>query len=162
MRKNIASFLASMMITFGLVGCGGGGGSPSEGVSDSTQVEIQDVTMTFFRSFSSGTYIFNSQEELANAWAAAPFKVYPIGLILEEPPFPVYDFSKYTVVGISHGIGAWCYKPYITAAFSNCNNLVVHYSVPSSTTTACMRSGPLVAFVLVPQIQGTVEFVQDE
>ena len=147
---------ALVLLAFLLSACGG-----SDGGSLSTEVEIQDVTLTFFRSFSSGSYVFRSQTELGNAWAAAPFEVYPIGIVAEEPSIPAYDYSKYTVVGLSRGIGYWCFKPTITSAFSDGTNLVVHYSVPITSTLACMRNGPLISFVLVPRVQGTVEFVQD-
>jgi hypothetical protein len=139
-----------------MTACGGSDGGPHF-----VEVEIQDVSMTFFRSFSAGSYVLRSQTELENAWAAAPFEVYPIGIVTEEPPMPAYDFSKYTIVGLSHGIGHWCFRPTITSAFSDGTNLVVHYSVPTTSTLTCMRDGPLISFVLVPRVEGTVEFVQD-
>jgi hypothetical protein len=147
---------ALVLFAFLLSACGGSDGGPHL-----TDVEIQDVTLTFFRSFSSGSYVFRSQTELENAWATSPFQVYPIGIVMEEPPIPAYDYSKYTVVGLSRGIGYWCFKPTITSAFSNGTNLVIHYSVPTTSTLACLRNGPLISFVLVPRIQGSVEFVQD-
>jgi hypothetical protein len=136
------------------------GGSDLSG-PDWTAVEMQDVTLTFFRSFPVGSYVFRSQTELVNAWATAPFAAYPVGIVTEEPPIPTYDYTKYTVVGVSLGIGKWCFKPNITAAFSNGMDLVVHYSVSTTSTLACLRNGPLISFSLVPRVQGTVEFVQD-
>ena len=124
-------------------------------------VEVQDVTLTFFRSFARGTYVFRSQPELASAWAAAPFEFYPIGIVTVEPAMPTYNFSKYTVVGLSHGIGKWCFAPRITRALSDGNNLVVHYFVPTAGTLACMFNAPLIAFAVVPHVTGTVGFVQD-
>ncbi len=149
---------ALVLLAFLLSACGG-----SDGGSHSIEVEMQDVTLTFFRSFSAGSYVFRSQTELENAWATAPFEgVYPIGIVTEEPPMPEYDYSKYTVIGLSRGIGYWCFKPTITSAFSDGTNLVVHYSVPTISTLECMRDGPLISFVLVPRVQGTVDFVQDD
>lgn len=150
--RYIATLLAPL-----LVACGGGdGGGPA-----SQNVEVQDVTLTFFRSFAPGTYVFRSQPELASAWAAAPFEFYPIGIVTAEPAMPTYDFSRYTVVGLSRGIGKWCFAPRITGALSDGNNLVVHYFVPTTGTLACMFNGPLIAFALVPHVKGTVGFVQD-
>ncbi len=125
------------------------------------RVEFEDVTMTFFRSFAPETYVFRSQVELERAWVAAPFQVYPIGIILEEPPMPTYDFSEKTVVGLSLGIGKWCFKPRFTEMFSTGNDLFVHYVVPTTGTLACMKDGPLIAFALVPIVRGNVEFLQD-
>ena len=73
---------------------------------------------------------------------------------------PTYDFSKYSVVGLSNGIGRWCFAPRITGATSDGINLVVHYFVPTTGTLACMSNGPLIAFALVPQVKGNVQFVQ--
>ena len=143
---------ASVLLSFCLVACGG---------LDTTPVAIEDVSLTFFRSFAPGLYVFRSQTELETAWAAAPFEAYPIGIITEEPSIPAYDFSKYTVIGLSRGIGKWCFKQNFTTAFLNGANLVVHYQVPATSTLACLRDGPLISFALVPQFQGTVEFVQD-
>jgi hypothetical protein len=151
--KYIAPLLAIL-----LVACGGddGGSAPPP-----QKVAVQDVTLTFFRSFAPGTYVFRSQAELASAWAAAPFEMYPIGIVTTEPAMPTYDFSKYSVVGLSNGIGKWCFAPRITVALSDGTNLTVHYFVPTTGTLACMFNGPLIAFALVPQVMGTVQFVQD-
>jgi hypothetical protein len=148
--KHVVSLLAAL-----LVACGGDSGSNPQ------NVEVQDVTMTFFRSFPSGTYVFKNQSELESAWAAAPFQVYPIGLVLVEPSMPTYDFSIHTVVGLSLGIGKWCFAPRISKAVSDGNNLVVHFFLPSTSTLACLRDGPLIAFALVPQVKGSVQFVLD-
>ncbi|EUC14677.1 hypothetical protein [Paraburkholderia hospita] len=152
--KYVAPLLATLLIA-----CGGGGDDGAGSASQS--VQVQDVTMTFFRSFAPGTYVFRSQSELASAWAAAPFEHYPIGLVTVEPAMPTYDFTKYTVVGLSSGIGKWCFAPRITGATSDGKDLVVHYFVPTTGTLACMFNGPLIAFVLVPQVKGNVQFVQD-
>jgi hypothetical protein len=127
-----------------------------------TEVEIQDVTLTFFRSFPAGTYVFRSQTELENAWATAPFEVYPVGIVIEEPQIPTYNYSEYTVVGLSQGIGYWCFKPTIFSALSDGTNLFVHYTVSTTSTSACLRNGPLISFVLVPRVQGTVVFMQED
>jgi hypothetical protein len=142
-----------------IAACGGGGDGGGESASQS--VPLQDVTLTFFRSFAPGTYVLRSQAELASAWAAAPFVQFPIGIVTSEPAMPTYDFSKYSVVGLSDGVGKWCFAPRITNATSNGKDLVVHYFVPTTGTLACMFNGPLIAFVLVPQVNGTVQFVKD-
>jgi hypothetical protein len=65
------------------------------------------------------------------------------------------------VVGLSRGIGKWCFKQNLTTAFLTGEHLRVHYNVPTTSTLACLRDGPLISFALVPRVQGSVEFVQD-
>lgn len=138
--------------------CGGSSPSPSP----TETVETDDVTMTFFRSFATGTYVFRNQSELADAWAAAPFNgVYPIGMVTSEPTMPAYDYSKNTVLGISLGIGKWCYKPSISDVVRDGQNMIVHYEVSALSTLACLRDGPLISFVLVPRLDGNATFVRD-
>jgi hypothetical protein len=153
-RERMNTGHISALLAIFLYACGGSG-------LTEVKVEMQDVTLTFFRSFPVGSYVFRNQTELENAWATAPFASYPVGIVIEEPPIPAYDYSKYTVVGLSRGIGKWCFKPSITAAFSNGTDLVVHYDVSTTSTLACLRDGPLISFSLVPRVQGTVEFMQD-
>jgi hypothetical protein len=141
-----------------LVACGG---SDDKAPPTSQNVAIQDVTLTFFRAFAPGSYAFKTQAELASAWNAAPFQVFAIGIVTTEPAMPTYDFTVNTVVGLSNGIGKWCFAPKITTAVSDGTNLVVHYYVPTLSTLACLRDGPLIAFALVPQVKGTVTFTQD-
>ena len=126
-----------------------------------TTLEINDVSLTFFRSFSAGTYVFRNKSELVGAWNAAPFQVYPIGIVTEEPVMPDYDFTKFTVIGLSQGIGKWCFKPNITSVVASGQTSFVHYSIPTASTLACMRDGPLISFVLVPTKQSKVTFVQN-
>jgi hypothetical protein len=177
-------YIAALFATI-LVACGGGSNEPGNGSGSSgdvagsstgseaassagngdepvqQKVDVVDVTTTFFRSFTIGTYVFRSQTELGDAWALAPFKVYPVGIVLDEPAMPTYDFSKYIVVGLSLGVGKWCFAPRINGAVSDGNNLVVHYFVPTTGTLACLRDGPLIAFALVPRVSGSVQFVED-
>lgn len=139
-----------------LSACGGGGSAPAP-----TALAIDDVSLTFFRSFSAGTYVFRSHKELLNAWNAAHFEAYPIGIVTVEPAVPDYNYSEFTVVGISRGIGKWCYKPNISSVLQSGANLEVHYLIPTTSTLACLRDGPLISFVLVPSTQGPISFVQD-
>ena len=136
--------------------CGGPRPSPP------VEVEAEDVSLTFFRSFESGTYVFHSQAELDSAWAAAPFKVYPVGIVLTEPEKPTYDYTEQMVVGLSLGVGKWCFKPNISHVERIGTETVVHYQVPTRSTLACLRDGPQIAFAVIARADGDVRFVQDE
>lgn len=131
------------------------------GGSDPVTVEAQDVSLIFFRPFEAGQYVFRSQSELDSAWAATPFRIFPIGLISSEPAKPVYDFSTQMVVGISNGIGKWCFKPNINKVERDGSDTTVHYSSKTSSTLACLRDGPQIAFALIPRADGAVAFVQE-
>lgn len=148
------SWLVSVAAAVILEACGGGG-------SKDNSVVTQDVTMTFFRSFGVGTYVIRSQAELSSAWAAAPFEIYPVGLVQSEPAMPAYDFGKNSVLGVSLGIGKWCFKPNITTVESAGDGVVVHYSVSTASTLACLKDGPLISFVLVPSFTGSATFIRD-
>jgi hypothetical protein len=137
-----------------LTSCGGG--------SDTETVDSEDVSMTFFRSFAAGTYVFLTQDELSTAWNAAPFESYPIGLVTTEPALPQYDFTKQSVIGISAGIGKWCFKPRITYVSKDDQDVTVHYEIPKTSTLACLRDGPLIAFALVPKLSGSLTFTLEQ
>lgn len=156
MNKKFALIFVVILLT----ACGGSDHGSVDG-SYSKQVEIQDITLTLFRSFSSGSYVLQSQSEFENAWASAPFQLFPVGIVIEEPPMPTYDYSKYTVIGLSLGTGYWCFRPILTSAFTDGTNMIVHYYIPTSSTSACLRNGPLISFALVPRFQGTLELLQD-
>ncbi|MGY0194724.1 hypothetical protein ACWA7J_06570 [Leptothrix sp. BB-4] len=147
--------IVSALITSALMlaACGGSGGSD--------EVATQDVTMTFFRAVPAGTHVIRSSSELDTFWAATPFQTWPIGLLSSEPAKPVYDYGTQAVIGLSLGVGKWCFKPVITAVTRQGNDLVARYRVPTGSTLACLRDGPLIAFALVPSFSGTATFVQD-
>jgi hypothetical protein len=50
---------------------------------------------------------------------------------------PTYAITKYTVAGLSHGIGKWCFAPRITGANPDGKYVVVPYFVP--TTGTCLH-----------------------
>jgi len=135
-----------------LVACGGSEKEAQE------PVQFTNVTMTLFRPFATGEYVFRSRVELDSALSAAPFRVFPIGLVLTEPSIPDWDFQSSMIVGLSLGLGAWCTAPRIIEVLSDGTSMVVRYEVWSSGTLACMKLAPLIAFVQVPQVAGPVEF----
>jgi hypothetical protein len=152
-RRALANAACAAALIALLGGCGG---------SDSTwQVAAaEDVTLTLFRPFAAGEYVFRSRAELDAALAAAPFRVWPIGLVTEEPPIPAWDFETQMVVGISLGEGPWCTAPRIQSVSSDGTDVRVPYTAPSSGTLACMHLAPLIAFVRVPRVPGRVVFEQ--
>jgi len=135
-----------------LLACGGS--------SDRTESPVQftNVTTTLFRPFEVGEYVFRSRAELDQALQAAPFRVFPIGIVVTEPAIPDWDFQSSMVVGLSLGLGAWCTAPRIIEVLSDGTHMVVRYSVAESGTLACMKLAPLIGFVQVPQVTGQVEF----
>lgn len=134
---------------------------PSPGPTP-VEIEQDDVTLTFFRSFASGTYVFRSQAELDSAWAAAPFELYPVGIVITEPDKPTYDYSQQMVVGLSQGVTKWCFKPTIYKVERLGADTIVHYYLPTRSTLACLRDGPAIAFALISRADGDVSFVQDD
>jgi hypothetical protein len=125
---------------------------------EAVPVAYTDETMTQFRPYAQGDYVIRSRAELQAAWAAAPFRVFPIGLLTSEPAFPAYDFQSSMLVGVSLGEGLWCHKPVIMNVLVAGDDMDVEYRVSTSSTLACLRNGPLISFALVPRATGTVTF----
>ena len=121
-------------------------------------VTYTDETMTQFRPYAQGNYVIRSRAELQAAWAAAPFTVFPIGLLTSEPAFPAYDFQSSMLVGVSLGVGLWCFKPVITNVWVAGDDMDIEYRLSTSSTLACLRNGPLISFALVPRATGAVTF----
>lgn len=149
-----------------LVPCVGACGTPSSCPSPNSgptpvEIDAQDVSSSFERSFVGGTYVFHSQTELDDAWALAPFEVYSGGSGT-EPTKPTYDFSTQMVVGYSRGVGPRCFFPTITLVERADTNTIVHYVAPNKTSLGCLDvRAPLVAFAVVSRADGDVSFVQD-
>ena len=59
------------------------------------------------------------------------------------------------------GVGKWCFKPNIHKVEREDGNTIVHYRTKTSSTLACLRDGPWIAFALIPRADGSVSFVQD-
>ena len=78
--------------------------------------------------------------------------------MLTEPAFPDYDYQASMLVGVSLGVGKWCFAPQITGVAISGNDMEVDYKVPTSSTLACLRDGPLISFALVPKVTGSVRF----
>lgn len=135
-----------------LLACGGSGDRTQE------PVQFTDVTITLFRPFETGEYVFRSRAELDRALEAAPFRPFPIGIVLTEPAIPDWDFQSSMIVGLSLGIGAWCTAPRIIEVLSDGTHMVVRYDVAATGTLACMKLAPLIGFVQVPKVDGQVEF----
>lgn len=144
----------SLVLCLFVAACGGGDPPAPEAVP------FDDVSLSFFRTFPAGVYVFKSQAELAAAWGTAPVEVYGIGLAPGANEQPAYDFSAVTVVGLSQGLGTWCYKPRITDVTRDGDDVVVRYLVPTVSTLACLRSGPMVAFATIPRLTGKASFVR--
>ena len=155
--------LAAMKVAFGVLllavaglnGCGGGG---DDDRVVPVPVMFSDETLVQFRPYAQGEYVIRTRAELQAAWAAAPFAVFPVGIVLSEPAFPEYDFQSSMLVGVSLGVGKWCFKPVITNVWVLGPHMEVDYKVPTSSTLACLRDGPLISFALVPRFAGTVAF----
>lgn len=147
-----ASFRVIALVVSVLAGCGGDGGD------EPVPVKFTDQTLDQFRPYAQGEYVIRSRAQLQAAWAAAPFAVFPIGLITSEPAFPEYDYQASMLVGVSLGIGKWCFAPVITGVSTIGNDMKVEYKVPTGSTLACLRDAPLISFALVPRTTGTVTF----
>lgn len=153
----VAFFGVLLLAVAGLNGCGGGGGGGGDHAVP-VPVMFSDETLVQFRPYAQGEYVIRTRAELQAAWAAAPFAVFPVGIVLSEPAFPEYDFQSSMLVGVSLGIGKWCFKPVITNVWLFGPHMEVDYKVPTSSTLACLRDGPLISFALVPRFAGTVAF----
>lgn len=147
-----ANRLAGLLFSILLAACGGSDDSAPEPVA------FTEVTLTLFRPFAAGEYVFRSAQELQVALGEAPFQVFPVGIVLEEPAIPDWDFQARMIVGLSQGTGAWCMAPRIVDVNRVGSDLLVQYRVPTMGTLACMRLAPLIAFVQVPRVTGRIEF----
>jgi hypothetical protein len=145
------SFGALALAAAVLAGCGGGNDGP-------VPVSFSDQTLAQFRPWPQGEYVIRSREQLQAAWAAAPFQRFPIGIVLAEPAFAQYDYQTSMLVGVSLGIGKWCFAPIITGVATSGNDMEVDYRVPTSSTLACLADAPLISFALVPKVTGNVAF----
>jgi hypothetical protein len=153
MSRNI--FVTAVLAVSLLSACGGGG---SGEILQLTPVSFSDATITQFRPYAPGEYVIRSRVELQTAWAANPFSVFPIGIVTAEPVFPNYDFQSSMLVGISLGVGKWCFAPQIVRVSMVGANLDIEYRVPTTSTLACLRDGPLISFALVPKFAGSATF----
>lgn len=131
-------------------GCGSSGGK--------SEVAFTELTMELFRPFAAGEYVWRSAEAMRTALAAAPFRVFPIGLVTEPPPEPAVDFTAAMVIGLSLGVGRWCFAPRLVRVLSDGHDVQVEYRIPTSSTSACLRDAPLIAFARVPRAAGAVGF----
>lgn len=145
--------LAGWLLAVVLAACGGHG-------QEQQPVGFTDVTTILFRPFAAGDYVFRSPAELQAALESAPFRVFPIGLVTEEPAIPAWDFETTMIVGVSQGTGPWCTAPRIREVLSDGTDLVVRFEVAQFGTLACMRLAPLIGFAQVPRVPGRVEFRQ--
>jgi len=148
MRLSIAAMALSVTL---LSACGGGGDA-------SVAVDFKDQTLVQFRPYPQGEYVIRSRDQLQADWAAVPFQRFPIGIVLSEPAFPEYDYQASMLVGVSLGIGKWCFAPQITSVTISGNDMEVDYRVPTSSTLACLADAPLISFALVPRVTGSVTF----
>jgi len=141
--------LLGCLLAAAVASCGGG--------DDPQPVSFESTGQSFYRSFPPGEYVIRSQAELAAAWATAPFDSYPHGP-QTEPPMPSYDFQRNSVVGVSRGVGRGCFTPYIRQVLTDGRNMIVRYTAPTASTSACLYVAPEVTFVLVPRVEGQVTF----
>jgi hypothetical protein len=141
--------LLSLALAATVASCGGG--------DDWRPVSFESTGDAFYRTFPSGEYVIRSQAELVAAWATAPFEAYPFGP-QTEPPMPSYDFQRSSVVGISRGRGRGCFRPYFREVLVDGQDMIVRYTAPTASTSACLYLAPEVAFVLVPRVEGQVTF----
>lgn len=148
------AFVAALGGAIWLAGCGDAREPPFEPVA------FEDVTMTLFRPFAAGTYVFRSRDELLAALAAAPFQIFPIGLVTEAPAVPAWDFAQGMIVGLSRGQGAWCSAPRIREVLGNGTETEVRYMVAAFGTLACQRLAPRIGFARVPRATGRVAFIE--
>ena len=114
-------------------------------------------------SFAAGTYVFKTQADMSAAWAEAPQEYVPVDPRLPPGPMPmpVIDWQRYSVVGVSLGVGIRCFAPKIIRIVKTGSDLTVMYTAPPSTgpaTLACYHRWPLTAFAEVPVIEGNVAF----
>jgi hypothetical protein len=137
-----------------LAACGSSGGK--------SEVAFTELTMELFRPFAAGEYVWRSVDEMRAALQAAPFRVFPVGLVLSAPPEPAVDFTTAMVVGLSLGIGKWCFTPRLVRVLGDGHDLQVEYRIATQSTLACLRDGPLIAFAAVPKVAGRVEFIAVE
>lgn len=143
--------------------CGGAHPSTTDVSSGTCPVNLDclDVSPMFKRAFKTGTLVFLSQAELDSAWAQAPYAPSPFDP-RESPQEPVYDFSKNMVVGCSFGLGEICPYPYLTHVERTGSDTVVHWTVPTWSTSECTTAFiGRVVFVLVSRADGDVSCVQD-
>ncbi|MBA4263553.1 MAG: hypothetical protein C0453_00600 [Comamonadaceae bacterium] len=142
--------VALIFAAFAAVGCGG---------SDADQVAFTNVTAEVFGSYSQGTYVLRSQEELSAAWR--PFTQSG----QDATVLPQFNFESAMVIGVSLGVGVRCYIPTVTEVVRSGRTMTVYWksSWPDGPTTqACLHQWPLSDFVSVPQHQGEVYFVRLE
>ncbi|HSW23822.1 MAG TPA: hypothetical protein VLJ62_13735 [Burkholderiaceae bacterium] len=146
------SFFAAIALVFAAItGCG-------DGAEQAVPASFTDETMTQFRPYAQGEYVIRTRSQLQAAWAAAPFAVFPVGLVTSEPAFPEYDFQSSMLVGVSLGIGKWCFAPVITQVLVVGDDMDVEYKIRAISTLACMFNAPLISFALVPRVTGSVAF----
>ena len=145
-RRLVCQLPLSML----LASCGGGGGW--------TEVAFSEQTMNLFRPFAAGEYVWRTADQMRAGIAAAPFRVFPVGLVTEEPPEPALDFTTSMVIGLSLGIGKWCFAPRIVRVLRDGDDTQLEYRVPTISTLACLRDGPAIAFASVPKAPGRVWF----
>lgn len=136
-----------------LLSCGGATFEP---------VEFQPLLTEFPGTFAAGTYVFKNLAEMAAAWALAPQEYGVDPTPNPTPtPMPTIDFGKYSVVGISLGVGIRCFIPQITQVLSSGDDLKLVYQSAAdtgATTLACLHMWPLTAFAKVPAVRGSVSF----
>lgn len=147
--------VGAALVATALVGCGGS--------IDPVPVDFQSLFTEFPGSYPAGTYVFKDQAEMAVAWATAPQEYVPVDPTRPPGPIPMpsIDFEKYSVVGISLGVGLRCFAPHITSITSVGDDLMVTYTSREDTgpvTLACAHTWPLTAFAQVPTFRGSVTF----
>ncbi len=146
-RTAAVLFLATLVVA-----CGGGSG---DHLQEPVPVVFERMQEEFSGTYARGEYVLRTQSELEAAWRLAPQQ------FGQSMPIPVVDFTRYSIVGISLGVGMRCDVPLVTRVASKGDALLVHYKTNEGTgvtSLGCVHQWRLSDFVRVPAFSGAVTF----